>query len=115
MFLESLQLFLAHLYKSTESYCCQFDVGWAWASHFQVFTPKILYVMGKALSGELSCMLTGLVTRDVTVVPPRIDTASCCPTKMKNFVTWLASVDEFHLKWLQKKERICTSKKQSFS
>ena len=35
----------------------------AWVSHFQVLPENIFYVMGKVLSGELSCMLKALVTR----------------------------------------------------
>ena len=34
--------------------------AWALASHFKVLHQNFLYVMGKALSGELSCMGTGL-------------------------------------------------------
>ena len=32
-------------------------------SHFLTFYVKVVYAMGKALSGELSCMGTGLVTK----------------------------------------------------
>ena len=34
---------------------------WALASHFKVLCQSFLYVMGKALSGELSCTGTDLV------------------------------------------------------
>ena len=36
----------------------------AWASHFKVLQQS-LFVMGKAMSDELSCMRTGLVSRVV--------------------------------------------------
>ena len=58
--------FLAHMYKSTKSYRCDFDVGWVLASHFKVLHQSVVfYVMGKALSGKLSC--TGLV-KDIFLV-----------------------------------------------
>ena len=45
--------------------CCRLvgvSIGlvWRWASHFKL-DIKVFYVIGKALSGELSCMGTGLV------------------------------------------------------
>ena len=52
---------LAHLYKSTESYCCHFDVGVSRGVTLSSLRQSFFYVMGKALSGELSCMGTGLV------------------------------------------------------
>ena len=53
---------LACLYESTESYCCHFDVGPGICVGLTLhsFTSKFFYVIGKALSGELSCMGTGL-------------------------------------------------------
>ena len=50
-----LYQFLSRLYESLESYCCHLTLAWALASHFKVF-----YVMAKAVSGELSCIGTGL-------------------------------------------------------
>ena len=35
----------------------------AWVSHFQVLPENIIYVMGKVLSGELSCLWTDFVTK----------------------------------------------------
>ena len=32
-----------------------------WASHFKVLCQRFFYIMGKALSGKLSCTGTGLV------------------------------------------------------
>ena len=53
-------LFLAHLYESTESCCCHFDMGVGVGITLQSFRSKFFYVMGKALSGKLSCTGTGL-------------------------------------------------------
>ena len=50
---------LACLYENTESYCSHFDVGIG----VGVFTSKFTYVLGKALSGELSCTGTGLIDK----------------------------------------------------
>ena len=36
-------------------------LAFAWASHFKVLCLKFFYVLGKALSGKLSCMGTDLV------------------------------------------------------
>ena len=49
--------FLAHLYKSTETYCCHFVLRLGAGVSVIIF-----YVMGKALSGELACMGTGPVS-----------------------------------------------------
>ena len=56
-------IFLAHLYKSTENCCCHFDVSVSIGVGvtLQSFTSKFFYVMGKALSGKLSCTGTALV------------------------------------------------------
>ena len=47
--------------RSTESYCCHFDVDVGVGVTLKSLTSKFFYVMGKALSGELSCSGTGLV------------------------------------------------------
>ena len=53
--------FLAHLYDSTGSYCCHSDVGIGVGVTLKSFMLEFFYVMGKALSGKLSCTGTGLV------------------------------------------------------
>ena len=47
------------LYKTTRSYCCHSDISFG-TGKFK-FYAKSFYVIGKLLSGELSCMHTGLV------------------------------------------------------
>ena len=49
--------FLAHLEESGKSYCTISSVGVAVSKmlKFLLFMLKVFYVMGKALSGELSC------------------------------------------------------------
>ena len=57
------------LYNSIESYCCQFEVDVAvglWC-HTLKFYVKVFYVMGKALSGKLSCTGIGLVLENMEV------------------------------------------------
>ena len=48
----------AHINKKMSYYC---DIGVSIC--LRCFTKNPLYVMGKALSGELPCMQTGLVTK----------------------------------------------------
>ena len=59
--------FLARLYKIQKSYCTTPGVGVGVGIDGSVgvdkmlkFYVKVFYVMGKALSGELSCTRTGL-------------------------------------------------------
>ena len=58
---------LAPLYENTESYCSHFDVGVGWHHILNIYI-QVFYVMGKALSGELSCMGTGLVLHPFLVL-----------------------------------------------
>ena len=53
--------FLAHLYESTKSYCCHFDIGVCVGVTLKSFTTSFFNVIGKTLSGELSCLQTSLV------------------------------------------------------
>ena len=55
--------FLAQVYESTGRYFCHPDVGVGvgMLSHTLSFMTNFYYVMGKALSGELSSSQTGLV------------------------------------------------------
>ena len=65
VYLHVISPFLARLYKSTESYY-HFYVGvGVGITHFKVILMyvKVFYIMGKAVSGELSCMRTGLVSK----------------------------------------------------
>ena len=43
--------------------------AWVLASHLKVLHQIFFYVIGKALSGELSCMGTGLVLHVLTTRP----------------------------------------------
>ena len=65
--------FLAHLHKSTGSYCCYLDVGMGLGVGIRLrsfvtvfFFCFCFFVMGKILLGELSCTQTGLVRYDIT-------------------------------------------------
>ena len=62
-------LFLARLYKSTDSYCCHFDVAVSIGVGEGITLSKFFNVMVKALSGELSCMGTGLVLLLLAYLP----------------------------------------------
>ena len=54
----TILVFLAHQNKCTGRYCHP-DVGVG--NTLWNFTTRLFYVTGKALSGKLSCMWTGLV------------------------------------------------------
>ena len=45
--------FLSHLYESTGSCCCHFDMGVSVSITIKSFVSKIFYVMGKGLTGLL--------------------------------------------------------------
>ena len=61
--------FLACLYESTESYfvTLMLESVWALASHSKVLRQSFFYAVGKALSGELSCMGQGLVYKEIHI------------------------------------------------
>ena len=56
-------ILLSGLYKSTGSCCCPYmGVSFGVGVTLQRFITKFFYIVGKALSDELSCMQTGLVS-----------------------------------------------------
>lgn len=48
------------MHESTGSYCCHLDIGVGMGAYFKVL-DKVFYVMGKMLSGKLSCAWTGRI------------------------------------------------------
>lgn len=57
--------FLAHLYESTESYCCHLDVGVSIGVDMGItlgsFHVRVFVCEGQGTAGKLSCKWTGIV------------------------------------------------------